>query len=158
MIRVAIVGAGRIGAVHANALKHIKDCKLTATSDPLEEAALTLAKGHEANVLSVDDVAANSGIDAVIIYSPTDVHAHQIEMFARAGKSVFCEKPVDLDSTRVRDCLDAVDEMGTTLMIDFNRIFDPHFMGLKAAIEFGRTGTPGIDIISSRDPGAPHAD
>ncbi len=85
------------------------------------------------------------------------MHAQQVEQFARAGKAVFCEKPIDLDSVRVRACLDVVSETGATLMVGFNRRFDPHFMGVKAAIESGRIGTPEMGIITSRDPGAPPA-
>ena len=103
-------------------------------------------------------IAAADDIDAVIVCTPTDLHAQQIEQFARAGKAVFCEKPIDLDSARVRTCLDVVNETGTTLMVGFNRRFDPHFMGVKAAIANGSIGTPEMGIITSRDPGAPPAD
>lgn len=73
-------------------------------------------------------------IDAVVLCTPTDLHAQQIELFARAAKAVFCEKPIDLDSARVRDCLEIVDETDATLMVGFNRRFDPHFMDVRAAI------------------------
>ncbi|MEC7236545.1 MAG: Gfo/Idh/MocA family oxidoreductase, partial [Pseudomonadota bacterium] len=87
-----------------------------------------------------------------------DLHAQQIEQFARVGKAVFCEKPIDLNSGRVRECLAVVNQTSATLMIGFNRRFDPHFMGVKAAIEDGSIGAPEMGTITSRDPGAPPAD
>ena len=106
----------------------------------------------------LEEIAAADDIDAVVLCTPTDLHAQQIELFARAGKAVFCEKPIDLETARVRDCLKIVDETDATLMIGFNRRFDPHFMGVRAAIEGGRIGRPEMGIITSRDPGAPPPD
>ena len=92
-------------------------------------------------------IAAADDIDAVVLCTPTDLHAQQIELFARADKAVFCEKPIDLDSARVRDCLKIVHETDATLMVGFNRRFDPHFMGVRAAIEDGRI-EPEMGIIT----------
>jgi len=157
-IRFAILGAGRIGQVHARAVSGNDNAVLAAISDPVAAAAAAIADRHGADICEVDDIAAADDIDAVVLCTPTDLHARQIEQFARAGKAVFCEKPIDLDSARVRACLDVVNETGATLMVGFNRRFDPHFMGVKAAIESGRIGTPEMGIITSRDPGAPPAD
>ena len=120
--------------------------------------ASTISDTYGATIRTVEEIAATDGIDAVVLCTPTDLHAQQIELFARAGKAVFCEKPIDLDSARVRDCLKIVDETDATLMVGFNRRFDPHFMGVRAAIEEGRIGRPEMGIITSRDPGAPPAD
>ncbi len=156
--RFAILGAGRIAQVHARAVDANENAILTAVCDPVEAAAASLAEKYGADIRGLDAIAAANDIDAVIICTPTDLHAQQIEQFARAGKAVFCEKPIDLDSERVRTCLDVVKETGATLMVGFNRRFDPHFMGVKAAIESGRIGTPEMGIITSRDPGAPPSD
>ena len=157
-IRFAILGAGRIGQVHARAVAGNDDAVLAAVFDPVAEAASAISAQYGAEVRSVEEIASADDIDAVILCTPTDLHAEQIEMFSRAGKAVFCEKPIDLDSVRVRACLDVVEETGATLMVGFNRRFDPHFMGVKAAIDDGRIGAPEMGIITSRDPGAPPAD
>ena len=157
-LRFAILGAGRIGQVHARTVSGNDDAVLAAISDPVEVAANSLADRYGAQVRDVEAIVAADDIDAVVLCTPTDLHAQQIELFARAGKVVFCEKPIDLDSARVRACLSVVEETGATLMVGFNRRFDPHFMGVKAAIESGRIGSPEMGIITSRDPGAPPAD
>ena len=157
-IRFAILGAGRIGQVHARAVDGNEKAVLAAVFDPVEAAAAAVAERYGAEIRDLDAIATADDIDAVVLCTPTDLHAQQIELFARAGKAVFCEKPIDLDSARVRDCIDVVNETGTTLMVGFNRRFDPHFMGVKAAIENGSIGAPEMGIITSRDPGAPPAD
>ena len=157
-IRFAILGAGRIGQVHACAVAGNDSATLAAVYDPVAAAAAAISDTYGATIRSVDEIAAADDIDAVVLCTPTDLHAQQIELFARAGKAVFCEKPIDLDSARVRDCLKIVDETDATLMVGFNRRFDPHFMGVRAAIEDGRIGRPEMGIITSRDPGAPPPD
>ena len=157
-IRFAILGAGRIGQVHARAVNGNENAVLAAVFDPVEAAAAAVVERYGAEFRDLDTIAAADDIDAVVICTPTDLHAQQIEQFARAGKAVFCEKPIDLDSARVRDCMKIVDQTDATLMVGFNRRFDPHFMGVRAAIEEGRIGRPEMGIITSRDPGAPPAD
>ena len=157
-IRFAILGAGRIGRVHARAVAGNDDAVLAAVHDPVDAAASSISEQYGADIRGVEEIAASDDIDAVVLCTPTDLHADQIELFSRAGKAVFCEKPIDLDSARVRDCIGVVNETGTTLMVGFNRRFDPHFMGVKAAIEDGSIGAPEMGIITSRDPGAPPAD
>ena len=154
-VRFAILGAGRIGRVHAHAVGGNEQAILKAVFDPFESAAAFVAEQYGAEIRDLDTIAAADDIDAVIICTPTDLHSQQIEKFARAGKAIFCEKPIDLDSVRVRACLDVVDETGATLMVGFNRRFDPHFMAVKAAIDLGQIGTPEMGVITSRDPGAP---
>ena len=149
---------GRIGQVHARAVDGNDQAVLAAVFDPDEGAAVSMAAQYSAKICDLDAIAAADDIKAVIICTPTDLHAQQIEKFACAGKAVFCEKPIDLDSARVRACLEVVNETGVTLMIGFNRRFDPHFMGVKAAIESGRLGTLEMGVITSRDPGAPPAE
>ena len=88
----------------------------------------------------------------------TDTHADLIMRAAKAGKAIFCEKPVDLDSQRARDCADAVQAAGVTCLIGFQRRYDPTFAAVKARIAQGEIGEPEMLIVTSRDPGAPPVD
>ena len=157
-IRFAILGVGRIGQVHAQAVAAADGAALAAVSDPSATAAETAALAHGCEIRTIEAIAASDDVDAVAICTPTDTHADLIEQFARAGKAVFCEKPVDLSLARVRDCLRVVAETGAMLMIGFNRRFDPDFMAVKAAIDAGRIGDVEMATIISRDPGAPPAE
>jgi len=155
VMRIAILGAGRIGQVHARAVAGNRDAQLVALADALPEAATTLAATYGARVADIDAIAADPGIDAVIICTPTDTHADLIEIFARAGKAIFCEKPIDLDRARVNACLRVVTETGTPLMVGFNRRFDPHFRAVQQAVAAGRIGVIEQVVITSRDPAPP---
>lgn len=154
-LRIAILGAGRIGQVHARAVGANMGAQLVAVSDVFDQAAQALAQTHGAQVRDIDAIETAEDIDAVIICTPTDTHADLIERFAKAGKAIFCEKPVDLSAERVRACLQTVQDTGAKLMIGFNRRFDPHFGALKAAIDAGQIGTVEQVTITSRDPGLP---
>lgn len=157
-VRFCIVGAGRIGTVHGRSIAACEAAELVAISDPDSTAAAALAQRHGAEVRSMEAAAAATDTDAVIICSPTDLHAEHVELFSRAGKAVFCEKPISLAPHRVRQCLDIVKAAGTLLWVGFNRRFDPHFMAVKAAIDEGRIGQPEMGLIISRDPSAPPAE
>ena len=157
-IKFAVLGAGRIGQVHARAVAAVEGATLVAVSDAVEAAARKVADSYGCDIRSIDAIAAASDVDAVIICTPTDTHADLIERFTKAGKAVFCEKPVDLDLARVRQALEPVEAEGGTLMVGFNRRFDPDFMAMKAAIDGGRVGTVEMVTITSRDPGAPPID
>jgi myo-inositol 2-dehydrogenase/D-chiro-inositol 1-dehydrogenase len=109
-------------------------------------------------VRSIDAIAAAKDIDAVVICTPTDTHADLIEQFVKAGKAVFCEKPIDLSLARVKACLDVVRAHKGTLMVGFNRRFDPHFRAVRAEIDKGSIGDVEMVVITSRDPGAPPVD
>ncbi|RUS60991.1 inositol 2-dehydrogenase [Pseudorhodobacter sp. E13] len=157
-VRFAILGAGRIGKVHASAVASVPGAALIAISDPMPAAAEAVRAMYGCDVRSIDAIEASADVDAVVICTPTDTHADLIERFSRAGKAVFCEKPVDLSLDRVAACLKVVTESKATLMVGFNRRFDPDFMAVKAAIDTGRIGKVEMVTISSRDPGAPPAD
>jgi myo-inositol 2-dehydrogenase/D-chiro-inositol 1-dehydrogenase len=154
-VRFAILGAGRIGQVHARAVASTADATLVAISDPMEAAAQNVARAFGCDIRSIDDIAASADVDAVAICTPTNTHADLIEQFSRAGKAVFCEKPIDLNLERVKDCLTTVAAQQATLMVGFNRRFDPDFMALKKAIDDGKIGDVEMVTISSRDPSAP---
>lgn len=157
-VRFGLLGAGRIGKVHAKAVTSNPLAKLVAVADAMADAANALADQYGAEVRTIEAIEAATDINAVIICTPTDTHADLIERFARAGKAIFCEKPIDLDVDRVKACLRVVDETGATLMVGFNRRFDPHFRAVRQAIADGQIGDVEMVTIVSRDPGAPPAD
>lgn len=154
-LRFALLGAGRIGLVHAKAITENTQAKLVAVADAFEESANSLITSYGGELRSIDTIAASDDIDAVLICTPTNTHADLIEKFARAGKAIFCEKPIDLDIARVTACLKVVQETDATLMVGFNRRFDPHFVALKNTITTGKIGKVEMINIISRDPGAP---
>lgn len=154
-VRFGVLGAGRIGQVHARAIASVAKAELVAIAEPMQAAAEAVQARFGCDIRSIDDIAGSDDIDAVVICTPTDTHADLIEQFAKAGKAVFCEKPVDLDVGRVKQALATVEAEGATLMVGFNRRFDPDFMALKAAIDAGRIGEVEMISITSRDPGAP---
>ncbi|MBV7380829.1 inositol 2-dehydrogenase [Maritimibacter dapengensis] len=156
--RFAILGAGRIGQVHARAVTSNTAARLVAIAEPFADAAQKVAAQYGCDIRSIDEIATSDDVDAVVICTPTDTHADLIEQFARAGKAVFCEKPVDLAVDRVKAALAIVEAENAALMVGFNRRFDPDFMALKAAIDEGRIGDVEMITITSRDPGAPPAE
>ena len=154
-VRFAVLGAGRIGKVHAKAVSGNSDATLVAVADAMAPAAEALAAEYGCEIREIDAIEAASDIDAVVICTPTDTHADLIERFVKAGKAVFCEKPIDLSIERVKACLDVVRAEKGKLMVGFNRRFDPHFQAVRAAIDADRLGKVEMVTITSRDPGAP---
>ncbi len=157
-VRFGLLGAGRIGKVHARAVGANTNARLVAVADAFEKAAREISTLYGAEVRSIEAIEKADDIDAVVICTPTDTHADLIERFAKAGKAIFCEKPVDLDVKRVEKCLAVVDKTKAQLMVGFNRRFDPHFMAVKKAIDDGAIGKVEMVTITSRDPGAPPVD
>ena len=154
-VRFAILGAGRIGQVHARAVTSTPDATLVAIADPVADAAQRVADAYGCDIRSIDEIAASDDVGAVAICTPTNTHADLIEQFAKAGKAVFCEKPIDLSLERVKTCLKTVEAEDATLMVGFNRRFDPDFMALKKSIDDGRIGDVEMITLTSRDPGPP---
>jgi myo-inositol 2-dehydrogenase / D-chiro-inositol 1-dehydrogenase len=154
-VRFGLLGAGRIGKVHAKAITGDAKARLVAVADAMAPAAAAVAAQYGCEVRTIDAIEAAKDIDAVVICTPTDTHADLIERFARAGKAIFCEKPVDLSLARVRACMKVVAAEKAKLMVGFNRRFDPHFRAVRAAIDQGRIGKVEMVTITSRDPGAP---
>jgi myo-inositol 2-dehydrogenase / D-chiro-inositol 1-dehydrogenase len=155
MIDVALFGAGRIGTIHAGNLAKEAGARLKYVVDPNPKAAQALAERHGAKVAAVEDVFADKAVGTVLVCSYTDTHADLILAAAAAGKQIFCEKPVDLDLGRARECAEAVKRAGVTCLIGFQRRYDPTFAALKARITKGEIGTPEMLVVTSRDPGAP---
>ena len=154
-MRFGIIGAGRIGKIHGGNVAARPDSQVALVADADPAAAAALAKATGAKVAAVDAILAAKDVDAVAICSPTDTHADLIERAAHAGKAIFCEKPIDLDVGRVRACLAVVSETGATLMVGFNRRFDPHFAALRRRVAEGAIGALEIVSITSRDPSPP---
>ncbi|MEN0002388.1 MAG: inositol 2-dehydrogenase, partial [Pseudomonadota bacterium] len=157
-LRLAILGAGRIGKAHARAVAADPHAEIAAIADALPASAEALASQYSSPVSTVDAIEEDTQIDGVIICTPTPTHADLIEQFARAGKAIFCEKPIDLDAARVKQCLTVVEKTGATLMVGFNRRFDPHFASARQAIADGQIGAVELVQITSRDPAPPPID
>jgi myo-inositol 2-dehydrogenase/D-chiro-inositol 1-dehydrogenase len=157
-INVGLIGAGRIGKVHAESLAYqIPAVNLVAVADVVREAAEECAKEFEIPLVSEDpqEVLKDNSIDAVVICSSTDTHAQFIADAAAAGKHVFCEKPIALDLEKIDRALEAVEENGVKLQIGFNRRFDASFKQVRDLVADGSLGTPHIVHIISRDPSPP---
>jgi len=157
-LRVGVIGAGRIGQVHAEHLvQRIPGVELAAIADVRKEAARECAIRLRIPTCSQDPetIFRDPSIDAVVICSSTDTHSAFIEAAAHAGKHIFCEKPIDFDLQRIRKALSAVDQAGVKLQIGFNRRFDPSFSHIHDTVVSGGVGTPHVVRITSRDPAPP---
>ncbi|MBY4627995.1 inositol 2-dehydrogenase [Rhizobium croatiense] len=158
MIRFGVIGAGRIGKVHATTIAANPNAKLAYVADAFKASAEELAARTGAEVAEAEDVINSSNVDAILIATPTPSHADLIEAAARAGKAILCEKPVSLSVDRINACLEIVENNRSTLMIGFNRRFDPNFASLEARLRRGDIGAIEIVTITSRDPAPPPAD
>jgi myo-inositol 2-dehydrogenase/D-chiro-inositol 1-dehydrogenase len=155
MLKVGLLGAGRIGQVHAQTISAHRGSELTAISDFYPEAAAKLAGEYGAAAMSTEEIIADPAIDAVLIATSIDTHSDLIEAATVAGKAVLCEKPVDLSLERARACKATVDAAGKPVMIGFNRRFDPSFRALKTALDAGEIGKPELLTVTSFDPAPP---
>jgi myo-inositol 2-dehydrogenase / D-chiro-inositol 1-dehydrogenase len=155
MINFCQFGAGRIGSIHAGNIARHADARLHVVVDPDQAAAERLAGLYGAAVGSASEALADPTVDAVVIASSTDTHAELIEAAARAGKAIFCEKPLDLDRRRAEACAAVAASCGVPLMVGFNRRFDPSFARLQRQIGDGRIGQLELLSITSRDPAPP---
>ncbi len=157
-INVGLLGAGRIGRVHAENLAYrIPEVNLAAVADVFLEAAENCAADYQIPTVTQNpqDIFDNDEIDAVIICSSTDTHAQFISDAANAGKHIFCEKPIALDLAVIDRALADVERSGVKLQLGFNRRFDPHFKAARDMVAEGKIGTPNIVHIISRDPAPP---
>jgi myo-inositol 2-dehydrogenase / D-chiro-inositol 1-dehydrogenase len=158
IITLGLIGAGRIGRLHAEHLtRRLEGARLLRITDVNEAAARDCATrlGVPESGSDYRSILADPGIQAVVICSPTDTHAEIIQAAAAAGKHIFCEKPIDVDLARIDRTLAAVDRAGVILQIGFNRRFDPNFRRVRRAVANGELGTPHQVRITSRDPGPP---
>ena len=155
MVRFLLIGAGRIGRIHAENIARSERAALTLVADADAKAASDLAARWNARAVAPDQALAQSDIDAVLIASSTDTHADWIERCAAAGKPVFCEKPLDLDIARATQCMRRAEAARIPLYLGFNRRYDPSFARLKREIESGAVGRLETLHIISRDPAPP---
>lgn len=151
---IALLGAGRIGQVHAANIAAHPLSRLSIVVDPQEGIARQLAEAYGASVRSLEDALSSNDIDAIVIASATSTHADLIERGIRAGKAVFCEKPVDLSISRVNATLEAIKGQENRLFVAFNRRFDPAVAELKRRLDAGVIGDLELVTVVSKDPGA----
>ena len=153
MLRFGLFGAGRIGRVHAASVAAHPRTELAIVHDPIEAAAREVAAQYgAAPTQDADVILGDPAIEAVIIASPTATHVDLLTAAVRAGKAVLCEKPIDLDLARVDACWDAIKGLDATVMVGFNRRFDPTFAEIRDRIAQGEIGRLEQLIITSRDP------
>ena len=157
-LRFGVIGAGRIGKIHAeNLATRISGVKVAAIADVNLTAAQELADGLQVPAAEEDyhTLLSDPGIDAVAICSSTDTHAKIVVEAAKAGKHIFCEKPIDLGLDKIDAALEAVERAGVKLQIGFNRRFDPNFRKVRMMVAGDKIGTLHLVRITSRDPAPP---
>ena len=157
-LKIGIIGAGRIGKLHANNLvNRVPDAELVAVSDVYAPAAKELAE--KLNIPKwYDDyrrILEDRDIDAVFICSSTDTHSPISIEAARAGKHIFCEKPIDHDLDKIKVVLDEVERAGVKYQVGFNRRVDRNFKHVHEVVQNGGIGDVQIVKVTSRDPEAP---
>ncbi|NQY30473.1 MAG: inositol 2-dehydrogenase [Flavobacteriaceae bacterium] len=155
MINVGILGAGRIGKVHALSLKKIAGVNVKSVADPYLDEEWAISQGIENRYKDVEEILNDESIDAVYICTPTDSHADLIIKASKKGKAIFCEKPVDLDIERILKVQEILSVNKTVFQIGFNRRFDKNFKKISELVKSDALG----DLLSlkvvSRDPSAP---
>lgn len=159
MMKVGIIGAGRIGTVHAkNIAMFVPEMKVKTLADPFmneETEAFARQYGIENTTKDAADILNDPEIEAVLICSSTDTHSQYIIEAAEAGKHIFCEKPIDYDLGKVRAAIDAAQKAGVKLQIGFCRRFDHNHRAVYDMVQSGKVGKVNIVKISSRDPEPP---
>ncbi|HET6971456.1 MAG TPA: inositol 2-dehydrogenase [Phenylobacterium sp.] len=153
MHNIALIGAGRIGRIHAANVVAQPGLALSHVVDPMGENAEAVARALGGRIADLDAVMDDPSVDGVIIASSTDTHLDYCVRAHAAGKAVFCEKPIDMDLARARAAADSLN--GARLFLGFNRRFDPNFRALKAGLDAGRVGGLESLQITSNDPGPP---
>lgn len=157
-LSIALIGAGRIGRVHAETVAlRLPGARLAAVADVYLPAAEEVAARYGAARAVADyrPLLEDASVDAVLIASATDTHAEMIEAAAAAGKDIFCEKPIALDLERIDRALDAVERAGVRLQVGFNRRYDPTFRAIQQQARAGAIGEIHLLRITSRDPEPP---
>jgi myo-inositol 2-dehydrogenase/D-chiro-inositol 1-dehydrogenase len=156
MTRIAVLGCGRIGQVHARNVAAHPRAVLAMVFDAVPAAAQQLANRFNVPVAaSAEEIFASAAVGAVIIATPTDTHVPFIRCAVAAAKPVLCEKPVDLDLQRAQACQRDIAASRPRVMLGFNRRFDPSFAALRARVRNGEIGGLELAIITSRDPAPP---
>lgn len=157
-VNVGVIGAGRIGKVHAETLAfQVPEATVVSITDIRPEAAQALAArcGIPKVTANAEEIFGDPSVDAVLVCSSTDTHAELVIAAAKAGKHIFCEKPIDQTLERIDRALEAVAAAGVKFQVGFNRRFDANFTRVRAAIASGEIGAPYLMHIISRDPAPP---
>ena len=154
VVKVGVIGAGRIGLVHLEALSQTQDAECVIISNPTVSKAEAAAKQYFVPEWSADsdDVINHPDVQAVWICSPSSFHAEQITKCAAAGKDVFCEKPIATDLPETIEAIRICDKAGIKLMTALQRRFDPNFARVKRSIVSGEVGDVITVKLCSRDP------
>ena len=156
MLRIAVLGCGRIGRMHADNIAVHPRARLAAVFDIDRQSAEAVATRHDVRATeTAEALFARTDVDAVLVATSTGTHADYIEKSVAVGKPVLCEKPIDLTLERVNRCADAVLSKGVPVQIGFNRRFDPGHRAAWRAARAGEIGDLNQVIITSRDPGMP---
>ncbi|MCR4907600.1 MAG: inositol 2-dehydrogenase [Lachnospiraceae bacterium] len=162
MVTVGIIGAGRIGKVHITSITNfIQNAVIKTVADPFlndETAAWAKKMGIKNTTKDYKEIINDPEIDAVLICSSTDTHSPISIEAIKAGKHVFCEKPIDHDVDKIMAVVDALKGTDIKYQVGFNRRFDHNFMALRDAVASGKIGDPHIIRVSSRDPEPPSID
>ncbi len=158
---VGIIGAGRIGKLHAENLVHcVPQANVVAIADVFADNIKEWANdlGIEKVYSDYHDILNDKDVDVVLICSPTNTHSQITIEEANAGKHIFCEKPIDYDLNKIHAALDAVKKAGVTFQVGFNRRFDHNFSAVRKAVQDGKIGDVNIVKVTSRDPNPPSID
>lgn len=156
MVKVAVVGTGFIGSVHAKNIARHPGAELVAVSDPNIEAAKKIAATTGAKVVAdIAEILNNEAIQAVLIATPTDTHVDYLKRAANAGKAIYCEKPIGLDYAEAEQAVRTVSAAGVPVMLGFNRRFDASHAAVKQAVDQGDVGKVEIVQLTSRGPKPP---
>ncbi|WP_158915193.1 inositol 2-dehydrogenase [Caulobacter sp. S45] len=158
MFKIALLGAGRIGAIHGRNIAAHPAMSLKYIVDPVETAAMKLASLLGAEIATIDQVLADDEIAGVVIASSTTTHLDYCLAASRAGKAIWCEKPLDLDLQRLRAELDNLRPSSDRLLLGFQRRFDPNFRALHQRLVAGEVGVVETIQITSHDPAPPPVD
>ena len=155
--RIGIIGAGRIGKLHAEHIKyHLPQYQLHALADPFLDKQWAEKLSVPCLSLQVEDVLFHQDLDAIIIASPSHLHLEHIKAASESGKAIFCEKPIGLNEKDIRATLKIVRANNTLLQLGFNRRFDPSFANVQNRVKAGEIGVPHVvKIATSRDPACP---
>ena len=156
MINACLIGCGRMGRSHAEHIHRSPYSNLYGVVDARPDNARQLAEQYNAvHFQTIEEALSDSNVDAVVIVTTTDTHKDLIMQASRAGKPIFCEKPIDLDLDKIDQCLEVVEENRTPLFVAFNRRFDPSFRQLHNQLRSGIVGPVEFLNISSRDAPVP---
>ncbi|MEN4751198.1 inositol 2-dehydrogenase [Pseudomonas sp. Ps21-P2] len=154
MLRIAVLGAGRIANIHAANVAANPNVQLTVIADPWREGVDTLAgKLRCAAAYDCAEAIARDDVDAIVIGTPTDTHIDLMLRAVKLGKPVLCEKPIDLDFAKAARAVEEIERLNGKVMLGFNRRFDPDTLQMRKSIARGDIGEVRQVVITSRDPG-----